>query len=206
MPENVNRRVTLLDSDRERIPNLRKGDVSAILNRMREGQADAEEELITLVYGELRRLAAYHFRGERPGHTLQATALVHEAYLKLVKCRNLNLQSRTQFFAVASQVMRHILVDHARAHRARKRGGSRGTLSLEEPSFLISPRSDMLIALDEALACLAHRDPRQSRIVELRFFGGLSEEEIGELLGISARTVKRDWRIAKAWLYQQINS
>lgn len=180
------------------------GEVTLLLAELQKGSKEAEEKLIPLVYGELRRLAAHYLRGERPGHTLQATALVHEAYLRLTQMGEMNLQNRSHFFALAAQLMRRILVDHARANRAKKRGGPDETLSLDDAIVCSGPRSTQLIELDDALNRLAQRDPRQSRIVELRFFGGLSEEETGVLLGISTRTVKRDWRIAKAWLYQEM--
>jgi RNA polymerase sigma factor (TIGR02999 family) len=182
-------------------------DVTGLLVKLQGGaNRELEARLIELVYGELRKLAAYHLRGERPEHSLQPTALVHEAYLRLIQFREVNMHNRSHFFAIAAQLMRRILVDHARAHRAKKRGGTHELLRLEEALVFSGPRSMELVALDEALTRLSHRDPRQSRIVELRFFGGMSEEETGAALGISTRTVKRDWRIAKAWLYKEINS
>ncbi len=180
------------------------GEVTLLLAELQKGNKKAEEKLIPLVYGELRRLAAHYLRGERQGHTLQPTALVHEAYLRLTQMQDVNWQNRSHFFALAAQLMRRILVDHARANRAKKRGGSNEALSLDDAIVFSGPRSEQLIELDDALNRLAQRDSRQSRIVELRFFGGLSEEETGVLLGISTRTVKRDWRIAKAWLYQEM--
>ncbi len=181
------------------------GEVTELLKQLRSGHRNAEEKLIPLVYSELRRLAAHYLRGERADHTLQPTALVHEAYIRLTKLHDLDWQSRSHFFATAATVMRRILVDHARAQMANKREGIRDAISLEE-EFVVSPsRSPQLIALDDALNRLATIDARKSRIVELRFFGGLSEEETGAVLGISARTVKRDWRVAKAWLYSEVS-
>jgi RNA polymerase sigma factor (TIGR02999 family) len=181
------------------------GEVTHLLAQLRAGQRDAESKLIPLVYAELRRLAAHYLRGERPDHTLQPTALVHEAYLRLTKLHDVDWQSRSHFFATAATVMRRILVDHARAQNANKREGCRNAVSLEEALVVSPARSSQLIALDDALDRLAKLDLRRSRIVELRFFGGLSEEETGEVLGISERTVKRDWRVAKAWLYNEVN-
>jgi RNA polymerase sigma-70 factor, ECF subfamily len=181
------------------------GEVTNLLIQLKNGNRDAEPRLVPLVYAELRRLAGHYMRGERPGHTLQATALVHEAYLRLVGQKEISWQNRAHFFGVAANLMRRILVDHARAKQAKKRGGSGQKLSLDE-AVLVKPEApEQFLALDEALERLAKRDPRQSRIVELRFFGGLSEEETAEVLGISTRTVKRDWSVARAWLYQQLN-
>jgi RNA polymerase sigma-70 factor (ECF subfamily) len=181
------------------------GEVTQLLIKLRAGNKDAESRLISLVYSELRRLAAYYLRGERPDHTLQPTALVHEAYLRLTKMSEVDWKSRSHFLATAATVMRRILVDHARTNLARKREGFREAISLDE-AFVASPgRCAQLVALDDALEKLANMDERRSKIVELRFFGGLSEEETGEVLGISARTVKRDWRVAKAWLYNEVN-
>jgi RNA polymerase sigma factor (TIGR02999 family) len=143
-------------------------------------------------------------RGEKPGHSLQATALVHEAYLRLTNVKNVDWQGRSHFFAVAAQIMRRILVDHARAKCAGRRGGHHNKISFEEALIISFERPEQFIALDEALDRLAQLDPRQARIVELRFFGGLSEEETAAILGISARTVKRDWQFAKAWLYKDL--
>jgi RNA polymerase sigma-70 factor (ECF subfamily) len=181
------------------------GEVTQLLAQLRAGERDAESKLIPLVYAELRRLAAHYLRGERADHTLQPTALVHEAYLRLTKLHDVDWQSRSHFFATAATVMRRILVDHARAQNANKREGCRDAVSLEEALVVSPAKSAQLIALDDALNRLARLDLRRSKIVELRFFGGLSEEETGEVLGISARTVKRDWRVAKAWLYNEVN-
>jgi len=182
------------------------GEVTQLLVELRAGKREAEAKLIPLVYAELRRLAGRYLRGERSDHTLQPTALVHEAYLRLTKMHSVDWQSRSHFFATAATVMRRILVDHARAQRAKKRQALREAISFDEVLVVSLARSTELIALDEALTKLAKVDARRSKIVELRFFGGLNEEETGAVLGVSARTVKRDWRVAKAWLYNEVNS
>jgi RNA polymerase sigma factor (TIGR02999 family) len=179
-------------------------DVSDLLIDLSRGDQDALNKLMPLVYDELRRLASRYLRHERPGHTLQTTALVHEAYMKLVDQKNANLQNRVQFFAVAAQVMRHILVDYARSRKAFKRGGDYFRLSLNEAVISSEEKDPDLLTLNEALNGLAAIDPQQSRVVELRVFGGLTVEETAEALEISARTVKREWSMAKAWLHQQI--
>ena len=184
---------------------MKSGEVTALLKELKRGNREAEEQLIPLVYAQLRKLAGHYLKNERTSHTLQATALVHEAYLRLTRLREMDWQDRGHFFALAAQVMRRVLVDYARANRARKRGGSREVLSIDAELSISKAQAEPLIALDEALVRLAERDPRQSRIVELRFFGGLTEEETGAILGISTRTVKRDWRIAKAWLHEEID-
>lgn len=165
-----------------------------------EGDQDAPNRLMPLVYEELRRLAHQYLQRERPDHTLQATSLVHEAYLRLVDQGTTTWQNRAHFFAVSAQVMRRILVDYARTHRAEKRGGNWDKLAFEEALAPSAERRVDLVALDDALKDLLELDPRQSQIVELRFFGGLSIEELAEVLQVSPRTVKREWRIAKAWL------
>ncbi|MGH9433128.1 MAG: sigma-70 family RNA polymerase sigma factor [Terriglobia bacterium] len=181
------------------------GEITLLLAQLREGHRQAESKLMPLVYKELRRLARRYMRAERPDHTLQPTALVHEAYLSLVGQRDKNWQNRAHFFAMAAQQMRHILVDHARAHLAEKRGGDQAKLELDE-ALAHSPQQKMeVLALDEALDRLAQRDPRQAQTVELRFFGGLSEAEVAEVQGVSTRTVKRDWTVARAWLYKEIS-
>lgn len=179
-------------------------DVTQILKEVREGAQDAPARLIPLVYDELRRLADHYLRQERADHTLQPTALVHEAYLKLVDQTRVDWQNRAHFFGVAANLMRQILVDHARRHRASKRGGVQQKLTLDEAVDYSQPRDVDLVALDDALTALAEFDERQSRIVELRFFGGLTIEETAEAIGISPATVKVDWNMAKAWLKQQI--
>jgi RNA polymerase sigma factor (TIGR02999 family) len=160
-------------------------------------------ELVPFVYRELRRLAGAYLRRERQGHTLQPTALVHEAYLRLVDQTHVQSPNRARFFAIAANLMRQILVNHSKRHRAAKRGGG-NKVAMEEGAGLVQQREVDLIALDQALEKLAHIDSRQSRIVELRFFGGLTEDEIAEVLGVSPRTVKRDWRIARAVLNHEL--
>ena len=169
------------------------------------GDETALDQLIPLVHDELRQLARRHMAGERPGHTLQATALVNEAYLRLIEVNQVRWQNRAHFFAMASRVMRRILVDAARARGYQKRGGGAETVSLDE-AVLVSaePRQD-LIALDDALNALAAFDLRKSQVVEMRFFGGLSVEETAEALHVSADTVMRDWRLAKVWLVRELS-
>lgn len=181
------------------------GDVTSLLQEIKKGNRQAERELIPLVYAELRRIAGAYLRHEAPGHSLQATALVHEAYLRLTGIREVDWQSRGHFFAVTASIMRRILVDHARASHARKRGDGWKAVSLNEAILPAPDRGPEILALDEALTRLAQLDERQSKVVELRFFAGMSEEEAGKALGISARTVKREWRIAKAWLFKELN-
>lgn len=179
-------------------------DVTRLLSALTRGDEGAAAKLIPAVYDELRRLAASYMRRERPDHTLQATALVHEAYLKLVEQRSVNWQSRAHFFGVAAQLMRRILIDHARGHLRQKRGGEQRKVALDEAVVCSEQQSEELLAVDEALQRLAKLDARQARVVELRFFGGLSVEEAAEVLGISPKTVKRDWSVAKAWLYADL--
>jgi len=171
-----------------------------------KGDQEALNKLMPLVYGELRKLASRHLRHERPGHTLQTTALVHEAYLKLVDQKEADMQNRVQFFAVAAQVMRHILVDYARSRKALKRGGDFCRLSLDEAVISSEEKDADLLTLNEALNSLAAMDAQQSRVVELRVFGGLTVEETAEALGVSPRTVKREWSMAKAWLHKQMSN
>lgn len=179
-------------------------DVTRLLVRLTEGDRGVLDELLPVVYGELRKLASSYLRRERVGHTLQPTALVHEAYMRLVDQTQVQWQNRAHFFGVAAQMMRRILVDHARAHEAEKRGGEFQKLSLDENIDVSGERDVNLVALDDALNLLAEIDPQKMKIVELRFFGGLSVEETAEVLGVSAPTVKRQWRMAKAWLYGQV--
>ena len=181
-------------------------DVTDLLIDWSNGDQEALNKLMPLVYDELHRLASRYLRHERPGHTLQTTALVHEAYLKLVDQKNLSWQNRVQFFAASSQVMRHILVDHARSRRAFKRGRDYYRLSLDEARVSADEKDGDLLMLNEALNNLAAIDSQQSRVVELRVFGGLTVEETAEALRISPRTVKREWSMAKAWLHKQIRS
>ncbi len=172
---------------------------------MRDGNHDAEERLITLIYSELRRIASRYMRKERPEHLLQPTALVHEAYLRLQNMRAIDWQSRSHFFAVSAHTMRQILVDHARAKNAGKRGVDWNQVTFTGEIGAAEESPVNVVELDEALARLESFDQRQAKVVEMRFFGGLSEDEIGAELGISERTVKRDWRIAKAWLYHELS-
>jgi RNA polymerase sigma factor (TIGR02999 family) len=181
-------------------------DVTDLLVDWNKGDQDALNKLMPLVYDELHRLASRHLRSERAGHTLQTTALVHEAYLKLVDQTHTSWQNRVQFFAAAAQVMRHILVDYARSRKAFKRGGEYCRLSLDESVLSSEENSPDLLALNEALNSLSAIDTQQSHVVELRVFGGLTVEETAEALGISPRTVKREWSMAKAWLHKQMKN
>lgn len=183
--------------------DLGASDVTEMLLELKDG-GDISARLLPLVYDELRRLAQSYLRSERPDHTLQPTALVHEAYLRLVDQSRVEWQSRAHFYAVAAQMMRRILIDHARSHATEKRGGSGKRLSLDEAAFLPEERAADLVALDEALKQLAATDERKSRVVELRFFGGLSVKETAEVLGVHVATVERDWVVAKAWLYREV--
>jgi RNA polymerase sigma factor (TIGR02999 family) len=178
-------------------------EVTRLLHNINEGKGEAVEELIPLVYAELRRLAAHYLKSEREGHTLQPTALVHEAFLKLVE-QETNWQNRNHFFAIAANLMRRILVDYARSHKADKRGGEAEKVSLEDAFIFVKEKPLQMIALDEALKELAKIDERRSRVVELKFFGGLNNEEIGKVLGVHSNTVLRDWNLARAWLKTQI--
>ena len=179
--------------------------VSELLVQWKQGDQEALEALLPLVYDELRGLAHHHLQAEHPGHTLQSAALVHEAYLRLVDQEPLRLDNRAHFFAVASHLMRQILVDYARKRCAAKRGANCLTLTLDEAIALPRKRELNLVALDDALNGLAQLDPQQSRIVELRFFGGLSIEETSLALGISPATVKRHWATARVWLHHEMN-
>lgn len=174
--------------------------ISQLLFEVSQGNRDAEAALMTQVYGELRRLARKYMRAERANHTLQATALVNEAYLRLMGQQGVTWQDRAHFFAAAAQLMRHILVDHARARRADKRGGEQQQVTLTEALASEENKTVEVLALHEALEKLANLDPRQARVVELHFFGGLTFGEIAYILDASERTVKRDWTMARAWL------
>ena len=178
--------------------------ITQLLERWSQGDEEALDQLMPLVYDELHRLAGAYLRRERREHTLQPTALVNEAYLKLVRQRNIQWQNRAQFFGVAAQLMRRILVDHAR-RRNIKRGRGMRHVSLDEATIIGGERETDLAALDDALTLLAERDPRKAQVVEMRFFGGLSVEESAEVLGVSPVTVMRDWRTAKAWLYRELS-
>jgi RNA polymerase sigma factor (TIGR02999 family) len=181
------------------------GEVTRLLQDWGVGNREALDKLLPLVYGELRRLAHSYLTHERPDHTLQTTAMVHEAYLKLIDQRSVNWQNRAQFFALSAQAMRRILLDNARRHSAAKRGGPGQKISLDEIATLSTgAANESLIALDVALQKLETIDPLQSRIVELRYFGGLTIEETAEVLKISPSSVQREWTIARAWLYQAV--
>jgi RNA polymerase sigma factor (TIGR02999 family) len=180
-------------------------DVSGLLAAWNEGDQAAQEELLPLVYDELRRLARNHLRRERPNHTLQPTALVHEAYLRLVGEGGATWQNRAHFFGIAARLMRQILINHAEARAAARRGGGAFRLSLGAVDRLTEGPEVDLIALDDALKSLAALDPRQGQIVELRFFGGLTVEETAAVLGLSPATVKREWSAARAWLRREID-
>src|SRR5215472_2156096 len=190
--------------NRDGMPMEPRSEVTLLLRRLSAGDKSALNELMPLIYSELRQLASSYMRRERPGQTLQTTALVHEAYLQLVGQETAHWENRSQFFGVAAQLMRRILVDHARAHHAAKRGGNLPRLSLDEAVVMAKERGADLLAIDELLQRLAEIDPQQVRIVELRFFTGLSVEETAQVLSISDRTVKRDWAVAKAWLQREL--
>ena len=179
--------------------------VTQLLVNWSQGDHDSLEKLTPLVYSELRRLAGRYLRRERSNHTLQSTALVHEAYLRLIDQRSVQWQNRAHFFGVAAQIIRRILIDHARARQTAKRGSAAPKLSLDEAIGIPGQRDLDLVALDDALNALAKIDPQQSKIVELRFFAGLSIDETAEVLGISPATVKRDWVTAKAWLFRELS-
>ncbi len=176
-----------------------------MLAKWRDGNQSALDELYPLVYDELHRLARRYMSRERKGHTLQTTALINEAYVRLVDQKNVHWANRSHFFAISAQIMRRILIDHARRHLYAKRGGGAQQVSLEEVAAITPNVSRELVRLDEALKSLAEMDPRRSQVVELRYFGGLNNEEIADVLNISANTVTRDWNMARAWLYQQLS-
>jgi RNA polymerase sigma-70 factor, ECF subfamily len=181
-------------------------EVTQLLKSWTAGDQEALEKLTPLVYEQLHRVAKHYMAGQRPGHTLQATALVNEAYVRLVDCAQINWQDRAHFFAVSAQLMRRILIDFARSRGYQKRGGNLPHLSLEEDTTALCFEPDRnLVALDDALKALAAVDARKSKVVELRFFGGLSIEETAEVLRVSAETVGRDWRLAKLWLLHELS-
>ncbi len=181
------------------------GDVTRLLHQLRRGDAQAANQLIPLIYDELRRLASACMRRERPGHTLQATALVHEAYLRLLDQREVDFHDRAHFFAVAATLMRRILLDHARKRHTAKRGSAPLQTTLDDTLLVTEEHLDDVLALDECLTRLADLDAQQARIVELRFFAGLSVEEIAGVLDVGTATVKREWRSAKAWLNREMS-
>ena len=180
-------------------------DITQMLIEMTDGNTEVVNQILPHIYGELRKLASSYLRRERSDHTLQPTALVNEAYLKLIDQKKVVWQNRAHFFGIAAQVMRRILLDHARKHTAEKRGGAAEVLPLEEEILVVShEKSAELIALDEALETLTKMDEQKAKIVELRYFGGLSIEETAEVMGVSVPTINRQWRMAKAWLYGQV--
>jgi RNA polymerase sigma-70 factor (ECF subfamily) len=179
--------------------------ITRLLASVHDGDPAAAQKLMPLVYDELRALAAKHLRGERPNHTLQPTALVHEAYLRLIDQTRVHWQGRTHFFAIGAQIIRRILVDHARQRKRRKRGGGAARVTLDDAVALAPQRDEEILALDEALEKLAKLDPRQAQVVEMRFFGGLSVKEVAEQLKVSTRTVEGDWTMARAWLLRELS-
>ena len=181
-----------------------RSEVTQLLQQWSDGRQDALDRLLPQIYAQLRRLAASYLRRERRDHTLQATALIHEAFVKLIDQRAVRWQSRAHFFGIAAQAMRRILVDHARAHQAAKRGDGERPVSLDDVAVIGAMPDVELLALHEVLTRLEALDPRQSRLVELRFFGGLTLEETAEVLQISPATVGREWTLAKAWLYAEL--
>jgi len=183
-----------------------RGAVTALLERARGGDAAAEAELVPLIYGDLRRAAEHLLRGEQRGHTLQPTDLVHEGYLKLVGAGRADARTRRHFIAIAARAMRQVLVDHARKRGADKRGAGQVEVRVTNADAGIDVDLAELIALDDALERLGQRNPRLPRVVELRFYAGLSEEEIAEVLGVTTRTVQRDWATARAWLHKELSS
>jgi RNA polymerase sigma-70 factor, ECF subfamily len=180
-------------------------EVTQLLKAWTAGDETALDKLTPLVYEQLHRVAQRHMAGQRPGHPLQTTALVNEAYLRLVDCGQVNWQDRAHFFAVSAQMMRRILIDFARSRGYQKRGGGSPHISLEDAPSVSGEPDPNIVALDDALTALAKVDPRKSRVVELRFFGGLSVEETAEVLGVSAETVGRDWKMAKMWLLEELS-
>ncbi len=181
-------------------------NITLLLRRISSGDSTAEQLLFPLIYEELRKLAGSFFRRERPGHTLQATALVNEVYLRMAGQEKVDWKCRAHFFAVAASTMRRILIDHARRSGAQKRGARGHRIELDDGLIVSEEKLDLMVTIDEALDRLALQDERQAKIVEMRFFGGLTEEEIGLLLGLSERTVKRDWVVAKRWLRAELGS
>lgn len=181
-------------------------DITKLLLAWRSGQDEALEDLMPLVYRELKRIARNFMRRQRVGHTLQTTALVNEAFVRLVDSDKVNWQDRSHFFAMSARLMRRVLVDAARRKNSEKRGGERVQVTLGEAVRSTDPDQVDVMAIDEALTRLAKLDPRQCQVVELRYFGGLTEDEIAETLDVSSRTVRRDWKLARAWLYRELNA
>jgi RNA polymerase sigma-70 factor, ECF subfamily len=199
-----NSRPDFQNSREETMTTASPDEVTRLLQDWRNGDKAALEKLTPLVYDELRRLANHYLRGERKNHTLQGTALVHEAYMKMVGYTDLEWQSRAHFFGVAARIMRQVLIDHARKHRTDKRGGGKQNLPLDEAVVFSTERADSLVALDDALETLAALDQLKGRIIELRYFGGLNIEEISEVEAISVSTVRRHMRMAEAWLHREM--
>lgn len=187
-----------------REPTHRPGDVTVLLRQVKSGDSTAESRLLELVYPQLKKIAGKYLRHERTGHTLQATALVNEAYMQIAGQMDKEWQNRSHFYAVAAQSMRRILVDYARQRNAAKRDGNRQQVELTDAVAIASDRLDEILAIDEALSRLAEFDPRRSKVVEMRFFGGLTVEETAAALSVSPDTVMRDWRLAKAWLLREL--
>jgi RNA polymerase sigma-70 factor (ECF subfamily) len=190
----------------ENTKSLSKKDVTSLLQAWTEGDQNAPEKLAPLIYAELQRLARRSMRRENPQHTLETGALINEAYMRLADWKNARWENRAHFYGVAAQIMRRVLVDHARAHAYQKRGGGARPVSLDEAIVASPDRAPDLIALDEALERLAKHDPRKGKVVELRFFGGLSVEETAQILNVSPFTVIRDWNFVKAWLSREIKA
>lgn len=187
----------------ENIERPHSSDITELLLAWGNGDADALDKLIPIVYQELHRLAAHYMRKENAGHTLQTTALVNEAYCRLID-QKAKIRNRAQFFGIAANLMRRILVDHARAHARSKRGGGAQIVSLDEAAIVSQAKAAEMISIDEALTRLNEVDPSKSRIVEMKFFGGLTTDEIAEVEKVSSRTIEREWRRAKAWLYREV--
>src|SRR5687767_9146722 len=188
----------------KKAPPRQEHEITQLLAEWREGNQAALDELYPLVYDELHRLARRYMSRERKGHTLQTTALINEAYVRLVDQKNVVWANRAHFFAISAQIMRRILIDHARRHAYAKRGGGARPVSLDEAANITPGVGSDMLRLDEALKSLAEMDPRRSQVVELRYFGGLNNEEIAGVLHVSENTVTRDWNMARAWLYQQL--
>ena len=187
----------------QKIETPHSSDITELLVAWGDGDADALDKLIPIVYQELHKLAAHYMRKENAGHTLQTTALVNEAYCRLID-QKAKIRNRAQFFGIAANLMRRILIDHARAHARGKRGGGAQIVSLDEAAIVSQAKAGELISIDEALTRLTEVDPSKGRIVEMKFFGGLTTDEIAELEKVSSRTVEREWRKAKAWLYREV--
>lgn len=187
------------------MPKPSSQEVTSLLLAWRQGKREALRKLVPVVYAELRRRAHNYMRHERKDHSLQTTALINEAYIRLLDYRKINWKDRSHFFAVMARLMRHILVDYARSRQSRKRGNGIEFIPLDQNKIILTKQEPSLVALDDALNALAARDKRRSRVVELRFFGGLSVEETAEVLGVSYDTVMRDWRLAKAWLSREMS-